>query len=136
MANQVPTIQEQVAAGIAKLGPRVETTIVDMMVDKELERRTPPIVQGLDRLSEFDVELKKTDKPDVKTLNADGSLKDESYSPKKFEEVKKIKERIQKLTNAINKALDNGDLKELNQLLQSSGKDKAEGKPGTSEETS
>jgi hypothetical protein len=132
----VPTIQEKVAEAIANLGPQVESNVVDVMVDKELQKRTPVIVQGLEKIAEFKVELKKVDRPDVKTLNADGSVKDESYSPKKFEEVKKIKERIEKFTNATNKALTDGDLKELNQLLQQSGgKDKSEGKPGTTEET-
>jgi hypothetical protein len=131
----VPTIQEKVAQGIANLGPQVESTVVDMLVDKELQRRTPPIVQGLDKLGELDGELKKADKPDDRTFNKDGSVKDESYSSKKIEEIKKIKERIQKLTNAINKALDNGDLKELNQLLQQGGKDKTESSAGTTSET-
>jgi len=126
MANTVKTIQEKVLDQISKLGDRVESSVVDMMVDKELNRRTPALVQGLEKLTEFEAEYKKTDKPDVITRDRDGKEISSGYSAKKLEEIKKAGERVSKLEKAIEKAFEHGDLKDLNQLLQQGGKDKKE----------
>src|SRR5258708_39320979 len=125
----IPTIQEKVASLIIEMGgDRLETDIVSIMADRELEKRKPVLIQAIDRMGILSAELDKINRTDVKTLNADGSVKDESWSPKRHEEVKKAKEKIDKLTKAFEKAFSNGDLKDLNQLLQpgkQDGKDQA-----------
>lgn len=120
------TIQTAVAEQISKIHPRVESMVVDKLVDRAIEARVVPIAQGMDKLKELEEELKKIDHFDSKTFNADGSVKDQSYSGKRIEELKKLRDRIAKLIGAIQKAFDHGDIKDLNQLLQSK-QDKAEG---------
>lgn len=122
MANVIKTIQDAVLDQIQKLGPRVESSVVDMMVDKELQKRTPAIVQGLEKLVELEKEYEKTAKPDLVSREIDGTVLSQAYSSKKIEEIKKAKEKVEKLSKAIEKAFEHGDLKDLNQLLQQSGK--------------
>lgn len=123
MADRIPTIQEKVATLIAGMGDQLETAIVDNMVDRELQKRQPILVQAIDRLGILTADLDKINREDIETRHVDGSVKDKSYSPKRIEEIKKAKDKIEKLTKAFDKAFTHGDLKDLNQLLQSGKQD-------------
>jgi hypothetical protein len=136
MAEIVQTIQEAAAEQIAALGPSLESAIVEKLADAERQRRLTPIILGLENLKKMEVDLKKLDKPDMIFTIGETNEKVEAQTPKKIEEIKKHKEKMEKLNKAIQKAFDNGDLQDLNQLNQSIGKpDKAEGKPEGSGET-
>jgi histidinol dehydrogenase len=136
MADVVKSIQDVALEQIKGLGPRVESYVVDKIVDRELEKRAVPITQGMDTLTKFEEELKKVDKPDMIARDKEGKVVSEAYSSKRLEEIKKAKEKIEKLHKAIEKAYIHGDVKDLNQLNQSSGKDKAESGAGNTEEAS
>jgi len=124
LATRIPTIQEKVAELIAKAGgDRLETELVDLLVDREMEKRKPVLVQAIDHMGVLSEELKKIDKPDHKIMNSDNTVKEEGYTPKRLEEIKKTKEKIDKLTKAFEKAFSNGNLKDLNTLLQSGKQD-------------
>ncbi len=137
--SQIKTIQDKVDLQISEtMGVQVEDWVVNHMVDRELQKRGPLIAQALDAHSKLEDELKKLDRPDHIIKDKDQKIIFEGYTAKRSDEVKKLKEKIQKLENATDKAFKDGDLKELNQLLQSlgGGKDKKEGGSGTPEEAS
>ena len=139
MANQIKTIQDKVDHQIAEtMGIQVEDWVVNHMVDRELQKRGPVIAQALDGHSKLLDELKKIDRPDHIIKDKDQKIIFEGYTSKRSEEVKKLKEKIQKLENVTDKAFKDGDLKDLNQLLQSlnSKQDKKESGAGAAEEAS
>lgn len=136
MADVVKSIQDVALEQINGLGPRVESYVVDKIVDRELEKRAVPITQGMDTLAKFEEELKKVDKPDMIARDKEGRIVSEAYSSKRLEEIKKAKEKIEKLHKAIEKAYLNGDIKDLIQLNQSGGQDKKESGAGNTEEAS
>ena len=135
MANVIHTILAEVASQIANLSKRtdpdkpsrLENGIVDTMVDLEEKKRIPAVVQGLEKLREFEKDHEKVDKADSVLRDQTGKVIQEGYTAKRLEEIKKAVEKIEKLRKAIEKAYEHGDLKDLNQLLQSGGKDKKEG---------
>lgn len=110
------SIHEAVAEQVSKIAPVVKERVVNLLVEKEVNRRTELISQGLTRLSELDKENRKLSKPDHVTYSGDGT-KSEVFSKDQFEQREKLHEKIDKLEKAIAKAIDNGDIGDLANLV-------------------
>lgn len=106
------SVQIKIAEQITNIAPKVEDSIVAVFVERELEKRSTATVKVLDDLLKLESTLKKI-RPDVKTYDADGKVTSESYSKAKADELKKTKERITKYTNALSKALEEGDFENV-----------------------
>lgn len=132
MAN-TSSIREKVAQEIAALAPRLESELVDHLVDREVEKRTKSLVNVLDKLMTLESEAKKLGE-DIVAYDETGKAISKMFSKKRIEERAKNRGRIQKHINAINKALEKNDYSDLNQLA--AGKDTAESGTGNSEEAS
>jgi predicted S18 family serine protease len=113
----VPTIHEQVGEKLKTISPTVEGRVVDLLVDKEVNRRVEIISAGLTRLEEIQKEGRKLEKPDVEAYDDGGNLSSAAYSKARTEERKKLTERFDKMSKAIDKALA-GDTGDLAQLVQ------------------
>lgn len=112
-------------------GADVETEVIEALVGREVKRRSEALVQAIDSLAKMENEIKRF-KPDIVLLNEEGKETSANYSPAKFKERKELSEKINKYTNAINKALgdkhDFGDVYSLTgSAKQSPPKDKKEG---------
>lgn len=133
------SIQEEALKQIKDMAPALESAIVEELSAIELKRRMVPLVLGLDNLHKLDLEIKKADKPDLKFRTTEGDDV-AAYSDKKLEELKKLREKKDKLIKAWEKAFYEGELNDLNQLNQSFGKpdkqDKTENKSESSGESS
>lgn len=114
------TINEKVAEKIAGISPAVEAKVVDLLVDKELNRRTELVVQGLTRQEEIQKELRKLSKPDFEAYDEAGALTSTGYTKARKEQRDKLVERDGKLVKAIEKALA-GDTSDLANLVQQKG---------------
>jgi len=117
---------------------RVEQSVVDALVDKELTKRTQAIVTCFENFQKLASELVKIDRPDQKVYD-DGKEK-LFMSSTRHEEIKKLREKIDKHERSLDKAV-KGDMKDVYDLnQQSSSKNKGEsgGKSseGTTNETS
>lgn len=135
----INTIQTKIRQQMVDLlGPQVEDWIVDKTIGEESLRRAEPIKKALDIHANLLDQIKKLDRPDHIIKDKDGKITFEGYTSKRSDELKKLRENVDKLERASDKAFKDGDIKELNQLLQSfSAKpDKKEGGAGTSEEAS
>ena len=126
------TIRERVATEISTLAPRLETELVDALVEREVEKRTKALVQVIDKLTKEEADLKKLGADNVSYDDA-GKKVSESFSKKRIDERGKANGRIQKLTNAINKALDKNDYSDLYNFA--SGKDPESSGAGDSEDS-
>ncbi len=126
-------IRTKVAQEITKSLGRVETDVVDILVERDLKKKSEALVKVIDKLSEEEKEMRKLG-PDNQQFDADGKKTGESFSKKRIEERNKTKGKITKLTNAINKALgEKGDFSDVYNLA--SGKDSASSSSGDETET-
>lgn len=126
----VNDIQTRVLNDIAEaMDDRLSGSIADMMVDRELKKRKEAIVPAIDKYAEWTAKLKKLESnPDVKVYGADlKAIGEPTFSQQKVDEINHLKVRIEKLEKAIVKAYTEGDLKDVNQLLASGGKDQKSG---------
>jgi multidrug resistance efflux pump len=112
------SINEQVAAKLADISPTVTGKVVDLLVEKEVNRRVELITQGLSKLNEFDRETRKLSKPDVEAFNADLTPAAPQFTKARVEEIKKHGEKVEKLTKALDKAIDSGDIGDLANLVK------------------
>jgi len=116
------SVQVKVAEQIAEISPRVETKVVDVLVVRELDRRSNALVQVIDQLAKLEQDQRKLG-PDQVTYNDKGEKATETYSKQRTEERKKLTDKITKYTNTINKALEKGDFKDVYNLANNKGGD-------------
>lgn len=90
--------------------------MVEARVKAEVEKRATALDKALSVRSQVASELKKQDRPDVKTYNGDGTVASETYSEERFKEVKKLKEKLGKIDKTINLALNNSEWGKLNEV--------------------
>lgn len=109
------SVQTKVAEQLGKISEKVETSVVDVFVKRELDKRSTALVQVLDTLDQLERDLKKI-KPDMVFYSEAGVEEAASYSKAKNEEKKKLQEKIGKYTKAIEKALDKGDFGDVYNL--------------------
>jgi len=122
------SVQQKIATQIAELAPSVEETVVNTLVERELTKRSEAVVQCMDTLGKLEGDLRKI-KPDQVSYDSDGKIISESFSRNKFEEKKKLIERIGKYTNAITKAIEKADFSDVYNLKNQGsggGKDSTE----------
>lgn len=114
------SVQIKVAESIANITPKVEDQVVEVLVERELEKRATAIVKAMDTLSKFEGELKKI-RPDQTSFSETGEKISETYSKAKLEEKNKLQQKIDKNTKAINKALETGDYQDVYNLNKQGG---------------
>jgi hypothetical protein len=107
------TLRETVAQQLADVGTeRVRNTLVNVLVDKELDRRVKLVLEALDKRDALVAEGRKI-KADVVSYNADGSVAQEAWSKAKLEERNKHQQQLDKLEAAIEAALERADFSKL-----------------------
>lgn len=109
------SLHQKIAAQIVELAPQVETDVVAVLVERELTKRTEAVVQCMDTLAKLEGDLRKI-KPDQVSYDSTGKIISESFSKNKFEEKKKLTERIDKFTAAITKAIEKADFGDVYNL--------------------
>lgn len=104
--------------GHAQVNGDVTDDVVSRLVKEELGKRAGLVVQALARLNELELEVKKI-KPDAQFFDSDGNVVGTpAFSKEKSEALKKGREKVEKLTKAIEKALGkDADYEGLKKLL-------------------
>lgn len=113
----MPTINEQVADRLKTIAPDVESKVVELMVEKETNRRVEIISQAIAKLDDMQREQRKLGKPDQQSFDGDGKEVSSGFSKERTEERKKLAEKMDKLSKALEKAI-GGDLGDLNNLVK------------------
>lgn len=122
------TVYDKIAEQITSLAPQVEADVVDALVQRELNKRSEAVVIVMDQLSKLELDLRKI-KPD-QTFDGEGKVVSETYTKAKFEELKKLREKITKFSSAITKALEKADFTDVYNI-----KNQKSGGSPSSEET-
>jgi len=115
VSSKETSVHQKIATRIAELVPSVEETVVNMLVERELTKRSEAIVQCMDTLAKLEGDLRKI-KPDLVSFDTDGKIVSENFSKNKFEEKKKLIERMGKYTSAITKAIEKADFGDVYNL--------------------
>ena len=97
------TIQEVVAEKISQSGENVANIVINKLAEVEISKRVESISKAIQKQEQLEKDLKKISKNDVVTY-VDG-VAIEVMSKSRFEDIKKGKEKIDKLIKAIDLAL-------------------------------
>jgi len=97
------TVKEAVAEQVKKLGGNVLDIVAEKLAQIEIDRRVAAVVSAVNLQEQMEKSLQKLDKPDTVTYVAE--VKHEAYSSNRFEEVKKLREKLDKLKQLIETAL-------------------------------
>lgn len=103
----------EVADKIKGSGEAVRQRLVAAMVEKEVSQRVDLLDKAFQKRFELLTALRKVDRADQETYNADGTVATQSYTKARLEEIKKAKEALEKHENALEKALTSNDFSKL-----------------------
>lgn len=126
------SVQTKVAEQLATLSPKVEDSVVGVIVDRELQKRSNAFVGVLDKYTNLESDLRKIDKPDQSHFDAEGNKVSEFYSKKRLDEVGAVKKKLAKHAGAMTKALEKGDFSDVYNI--SSGKSDLQNTDGATDE--
>lgn len=115
-SDKVIGIRAAVAAGVSSLGARTRESVVEHFAQAQADKQAKALISGLEKLTTMERDLQKINKPDVQTFNEDGTVASATFSKERIEERKKLNEKIEKLTKAINKADESDDFGDLYNL--------------------
>lgn len=107
-----------VASRIKESGPQVYARLRDAMVEKEITSRVDLLDKAFQKRFQLLTDLRKVDRPDQETYNADGSVATASYTKPRLEEIRKAKEALAKHENALEKALASNDFSKLKETCK------------------
>ena len=111
--QQVTGLLAEVADKVKSSAPEVFGRLRDSMVEKEVAIRVSKLDAAFASRLEMQQSLRKIDRPDQETYNADGTVATATYTKARLEEIKKVKEVLAKLETAMEKALSEGDFAKL-----------------------
>lgn len=124
------TINEKIAEKIAGLVPIVENEVIDLLVAKELKKRSDAIVTAMGLLEVEERGFKRL-VPDSVTYDDNGTATSSGFTKGRIDERKKATVKMEKLTKAIEKAITKGDMSDVYNLANSKpekeGRDQGKG---------
>ncbi|HYB03863.1 MAG TPA: hypothetical protein VED17_05350 [Nitrososphaerales archaeon] len=120
--EQKQSIREMVVESLGvKAAPIRRQRLVDSMVEEALDKQNAVLLKAHTAIEEQEGLVKSLSNPDVRNFSAPDSPPSTSFSEKRVGELKKAKERLVKLIAAFDRAMDQGDFKELGNLLNQGG---------------
>lgn len=98
------TIQEKVAEKIAGSGENIADTVVNKLAEVEISKRVDILTEAIKKQEGVEKDFNKVDGKNDVTTYVDGK-EVTAMSKGRFDEIKKAKENVEKLNNAIDEAL-------------------------------
>lgn len=123
--SEKKSIKELVVERLAKSGSASTERLITALLDVELDRRHETLLKAVKLLDEAENQVKASSRPDVQTFNADSTPLSSSFSMNALKAMKSAKEKLARLHEAFDKALEKGDFNQLNQLVAQGGQGKA-----------
>ena len=110
------TIQEEVAKKISESGNTVKTTVIDALAQVEINRRVDLITKAINKQDILKKEFDKINRDDIVTYVDRKPVS--AMSDARFKEIKKADEGLDKLSKAIDKALQENTTDSYNKLAE------------------
>ena len=111
------SINIAVAEQVAKLGSeRVVNVVVEKLVTAEVAKRAEALAAAI-KLSEDTLKEQRKAKPDQVAISPEG-VKTETYSPKAFEFLKKLNEKLARIDTIVTNATEKSDWGKLYELVK------------------
>lgn len=119
MNERTNTLVETIANEISGISDAVGERVVEIVSDRETEKRANAIDQGLVRLRDLEREIKGLETPRDRRLDREGNAIEgsESFTQEQINERKGKEKQRDKLVVALEKAL-NGDMDKLYKLMK------------------
>lgn len=129
--SQVRTIREAIAQRIAESGPHVRDGVLNVLTEKEIRRRSDAILKGLEMEDQHSKEIRKLEKPDLVTYDANGNETSANFSKTRVEDLKKTREKRDKMHRALENALamEEPNFQKLFELVGGKGSEQASDAP-------
>ena len=108
------TIQEEVAKKISTSGSHVKETVINTLAQIEINRRVDLITKGIAKQDTLKKEFDKINRDDITTYVK--GVPTSAMSDSRFKEIKKAEEGLEKLSKALDKALDDNTADSYNKL--------------------
>jgi len=122
------SVREKIADQITNIAPSVIDQVVESVVMRETNKRAEAIVRVIDKLDAAEKEFRKIDKPDQIFYNDKNEVDVAVFSEgRKNERLKKTK-LIERLNNAITKAIEKGDMQDVYNMAGGKDPDRDEDK--------
>lgn len=129
--SSLKNLMDAVATRLNESQGKVRETVVEVLVQKELDERKNAVLQVISLLEKTKKELNKV-KPDVVMVSADG-VKTECFSKAKADEKVKLLDKVESLSKALDKAFNENNFDKCKELAKGGG-DKQESKPEQKQE--
>lgn len=111
-------IKIQVAERLIGSSKSVKDKVLEVLTNKELERRTEACLKIIEKIEELDKQYKKESKPDIETYNEDGTVDKTSFSKEKVDSLRKLREQRVRFDDALKKALEQNDFSKALELTK------------------
>lgn len=122
------SIREKIADQLANITPSVVDQVVEAIATRETNKRSEAIIKVIDKLDQAEKEMKKLERPDQVFYNDKNEVDVAVFSEgRKNERMKKAK-LIERLTNAITKAIEKGDMQDVYNMAGGKDTDRDEDK--------
>ena len=108
------TIQEAVAEKIVGCGSTVMETVVSKIAQIEIDKRIELITKSVAKVESLNKDLTKIERNDIVTYT--DSVKSESMSKDRYEQIQKLKQTIGELEKDITDCLENNSQDSYNKL--------------------
>lgn len=116
--SKYTALLDQFKTNVASSGKLVIDGVVKKLTDAEVEKRQEKVIKALEMIQETDKEIKKI-KPDQESFDENNKLVNATYSKDVAKKLKELKDKKEKLDEAINLALgDSPDFSKLNNLVK------------------
>jgi chaperonin cofactor prefoldin len=115
--NVIGSIQQVVKTRLVDQNPSVKESYIQKQVDAKIQSRIQLVEKAINSVAEATKELRKI-KPDQVFYGVDGKVIQEAYTKELLDKKNKLVEKIEKIENALTKALEEADYSKLEELVK------------------
>lgn len=112
----------QVGERLTTSGDQVKETVINTLVEIEINRRVELVTKVIKTIDNFEKDLKKLSNPDDVRYQSDGITKIECFTKERIDNRTKTTEKLEKLTNKLNQALNTNTEQSFKELQETHDK--------------
>jgi hypothetical protein len=112
-------LREDIAARLVDSDPQIRDLVVTQLAQEEIDARTSATIAVLNKIGEKEKELRKLEsKGEVKFALSGDVASDPVFTKEQLEEIKKVREAIARMQNALEAAFATSNFQKLHELAK------------------